>query len=96
MSERSGAGVRAIDHVGVTVPDIEEAARFFADALGAETALRDDAVPARDATKAHDFEQAQLGTRPGTRWRRAADAAPRRRTRASSCSTTRTRTAGPP
>jgi len=36
MSERSGAGVRAIDHVGVTVPDIEEAARFFAEALGAE------------------------------------------------------------
>jgi hypothetical protein len=26
MSERSGADVRAIDHVGLTVPDIEEAA----------------------------------------------------------------------
>lgn len=29
--------VRAIEHVGITVPDLEQATRFFADAFGAET-----------------------------------------------------------
>ena len=28
--------VRAIEHVGITVPDLEEATRFFAEAFGAE------------------------------------------------------------
>ena len=70
MSEWSGAGVRAIDHVGVTVPDIEEAARFFAEALGAEPLY--EMAPSKPATDDNlRLEQAQLGTRPGTRWRRA-------------------------
>jgi catechol 2,3-dioxygenase-like lactoylglutathione lyase family enzyme len=70
MSERSGAGVRAIDHVGVTVPDIEEAARFFAEALGAEPLY--EMAPSQPPTEDNlRLEQAQLGTRPGTRWRRA-------------------------
>jgi catechol 2,3-dioxygenase-like lactoylglutathione lyase family enzyme len=70
MSEWSGAGVRAIDHVGVTVPDIEEAARFFAEALGAEPLY--EMTPSKPATDDKlRLEQAQLGTRPGTRWRRA-------------------------
>ena len=70
MSERSGAGVRAIDHVGVTVPDIEAAARFFADALGAEPLY--EMAPTQPATDENArLEQAQLGTRPGTRWRQA-------------------------
>ena len=70
MSERSGAGVRAIDHVGVTVPDIEEAARFFAEALGAEPLY--EMAPSQPSTEDNlRLEQAQLGTRPGTRWRRA-------------------------
>jgi catechol 2,3-dioxygenase-like lactoylglutathione lyase family enzyme len=70
MSEWSGAGVRAIDHVGVTVPDIEEAARFFAEALGAEPLY--EMTPSKPATDDNlRLEQAQLGTRPGTRWRRA-------------------------
>ena len=70
MSERSGADVRAIDHVGLTVPDIEEAARFFAEALGAEPLY--EMAPSKPATDDNlRLEQAQLGTRPGTRWRRA-------------------------
>jgi len=70
MSERSGADVRAIDHVGLTVPDIEEAARFFAEALGAEPLY--EMAPSQPPTDENlRLEQAQLGTRPGTRWRRA-------------------------
>jgi catechol 2,3-dioxygenase-like lactoylglutathione lyase family enzyme len=70
MSERSGAGVRAIDHVGVTVPDIEEAARFFAEALGAEPLY--EMAPSQPPTEENlALERAQLGTRPGTRWRGA-------------------------
>ena len=70
MRERTGAGVRAIDHVGVTVPDIEAAARFFADALGAEPLY--EMAPTQPATDENArLEQAQLGTRPGTRWRQA-------------------------
>ena len=70
MSERHGAGVRAIDHVGLTVPDIEEAARFFAEALGAEPLYA--MAPSQPPTDENlRLEQAQLGTRPGTRWRRA-------------------------
>ena len=70
MSEWSGAGVRAIDHVGVTVPDIAEAARFFAEALGAEPLyeMAPSTPPTEDSLR---LEQAQLGTRPGTSWRRA-------------------------
>ena len=70
MSERSGAGVRAIDHLGVTVPDIEEAARFFAEALGAEP-LYEMTTSLPVTEESARFEQAQLGTRPGSRWRRA-------------------------
>lgn len=70
MTERSGAGVRAIDHVGLTVPDIEEAARFFTEALGAEPLY--EMAPSQPPTDENlRLEQAQLGTRPGTRWRRA-------------------------
>jgi catechol 2,3-dioxygenase-like lactoylglutathione lyase family enzyme len=70
MSERNGAGVRAIDHVGLTVPDIEEAARFFSEALGAEPLyeMAPSKPPTEDSLR---LEQAQLGTRPGTSWRRA-------------------------
>ena len=70
MSERNGADVRAIDHVGLTVPDIEEAARFFTEALGAEPLY--EMAPSQPPTDENlRLEQAQLGTRPGTRWRRA-------------------------
>lgn len=34
--EQWGGGVRGIDHVGVTVPDIEEATRFFIEAFDAQ------------------------------------------------------------
>ena len=64
MSERSGAGVRAIDHVGVTVPDIEAAARFFADALGAEPLY--EMAPTQPATrrKSHDSSRRSSGPVP--------------------------------
>ncbi|GAW47968.1 MULTISPECIES: VOC family protein [unclassified Nocardioides] len=37
MTEHKGLpGLRGGDHVGITVPDLEEATRFFVDVLGAE------------------------------------------------------------
>jgi catechol 2,3-dioxygenase-like lactoylglutathione lyase family enzyme len=35
-SEMGLPGLRALDHIGVTVPDLEEATRFFVDVLGWE------------------------------------------------------------
>lgn len=35
-----GAGLRGVDHLGLTVPDIEEASRFFVDVLGFEEFYR--------------------------------------------------------
>ncbi len=64
--------VRAIDHVGLTVPDIEAATEFLVAAFGAEVvydmapvAATADA-PAADATPS---DQARLGIRPAARWR---------------------------
>lgn len=61
--------VRGIEHVGITVPDLEEATVFLVAALGAEV-LYD--LPAPDAgafdEEADRRSQAQLGTRPGVRW----------------------------
>jgi catechol 2,3-dioxygenase-like lactoylglutathione lyase family enzyme len=34
------SGLRAVDHVGFSVPDLEEAVSFFVDVLGAEELLR--------------------------------------------------------
>ena len=68
----SPPGVRAIDHVGLTVPDIEAATEFLVAAFGAEVvydmapvAATADA-PAADATPS---DQARLGIRPAARWR---------------------------
>jgi catechol 2,3-dioxygenase-like lactoylglutathione lyase family enzyme len=60
--------VRGIEHVGITVPDLEEATRFFVDAFGAEV-LYDllPSAPVGDA-EASAGEQARLGTRDGVRW----------------------------
>ena len=61
---------RALDHVGITVPNIEEAAKFFIDAFGAQVIFamdthRDTSDPAVVAQ-----EQAKLGTRRTARWTR--------------------------
>ena len=60
--------VRAIDHVGITVPDLEEGARFFREAFGAETIFA--MATHRDTSKAEILaeEQAKLGTRSTARW----------------------------
>jgi catechol 2,3-dioxygenase-like lactoylglutathione lyase family enzyme len=45
--------VRGIDHVGLTVPDLEEATRFLVDALGAEVTrdILKKSDPARDSAE---------------------------------------------
>ena len=59
--------VRGIEHVGITVPDVEAAARFLIDAFGAEV-LYDMPAPERAEGDPYPDEQARLGTRPGARW----------------------------
>ena len=63
-------GIRAIDHVGITVPDLEEGARFFSEAFGAEVIFKMDTH--RDTSKPEVLaeEQAKLGTRASARWTR--------------------------
>lgn len=43
--DRGMPGLRGIDHVGITVPDIEEATAFFVDALGCELLYERDPPP---------------------------------------------------
>lgn len=59
--------VRGIEHVGITVPDVEAAARFLIDAFGAEV-LYDMPAPERAADDPYPDEQSRLGVRPGARW----------------------------
>ena len=61
--------VRGIEHIGITVPDIEEASAFLVAALGAEP-LYDMHGASADAIdeEAERRSRAQLGTRPGARW----------------------------
>lgn len=40
MSHSALTGFRAVDHVGLTVPDLDQAVRFFVDVLGAEEFFR--------------------------------------------------------
>ena len=63
--------VRGVEHVGVTVPDIEEASRFFVEAFGAEILY--DLLPTEgtEAGSSSGGEQARLGTRASARWRRS-------------------------
>ena len=65
------SAIRGVDHVGVTVPDIEQASRFFVRAFGAEILY--DLLPGEQTREnaSSPVEQAQLGTRPGVRWRRS-------------------------
>jgi catechol 2,3-dioxygenase-like lactoylglutathione lyase family enzyme len=60
--------VRGIEHVGITVPDIEEASRFLVEAFGAEVMYDMDAATPGSSGDGDGSEQAQLGVRPGVRW----------------------------
>ena len=55
-------GVRGIQHVGVTVPDLDHAIRFFESVLGARTLLREGPVDADDA-----WMVGALGAEPDSR-----------------------------
>ena len=59
------ANVKGIEHVGITVPAIEAAERFFHEAFGAETlyALIEKGGKAQDGAEMHD----KNGLEPGTR-----------------------------
>jgi catechol 2,3-dioxygenase-like lactoylglutathione lyase family enzyme len=61
-------GVRAIDHVGLTVPSIPAASAFLVAALGAEVVydMRPEAVP---ASAPGPDDQARLGVRADVRWK---------------------------
>ena len=61
--------VRGIEHIGITVPDIEEATAFLVAALDAEP-LYDMHGSNADAIDEEDERRsrAQLGTRSGARW----------------------------
>lgn len=56
-------GLRGGDHVGITVPDLEAATRFFVDVLGAERFY--EIGPIADDTG--DWMEAQLGVDPRAR-----------------------------
>ncbi|UYM24746.1 VOC family protein [Streptomyces albus] len=57
--------VRGIDHIGLTVPDLEAATRFLADALGAEVLY--DTLPADRGPVGGPQTEQRLGVPPGTR-----------------------------
>ncbi|MCP1440866.1 catechol 2,3-dioxygenase-like lactoylglutathione lyase family enzyme [Erwinia persicina] len=57
--------VRGMDHVGITVSDIEEATRFFSEAFGAEV-IYDSVSPSDDDVKGEETESI-LNLFPGTR-----------------------------
>ena len=58
-------GLQGTDHIGFTVPDLEEAHRFFVDILGAE-AIYDLAGKGSDDD---DWMQTQIGVHPRTKIR---------------------------
>lgn len=56
--------VRAIDHIGITIPDIEQAAKFLEEAFGA-TAIYDTIIPSDPPMKGKESEEI-LGYLEGT------------------------------
>jgi catechol 2,3-dioxygenase-like lactoylglutathione lyase family enzyme len=61
--------IRGIDHIGITVPDIERATEFLVAAFGAEVLYDMAGRPASERNDEADRDsQARLGTRAGTRW----------------------------
>ena len=57
--------IRGMDHVGITVSDIDEATRFFSDAFGAEV-IYDSVSPSDDDVKGEETENI-LNLFPGTK-----------------------------
>lgn len=45
LSILGGHGARGVDHIGLTVPDLDQAVAFFVDVLGATAALRHGPYP---------------------------------------------------
>ncbi|SDF27264.1 Quinol monooxygenase YgiN [Salipiger thiooxidans] len=58
-------GILGIDHAGLTVPDIQDATRFFAKAFGAVTLY--DVLPEDGPDMSGKGPEAELGLSPGTR-----------------------------
>ena len=69
MPQPPSPGVRAIDHVGITVPSIPEASAFLEAALGAEVVFDMQPAPASGDAEPGPDDQARLGVRPGVRWK---------------------------
>lgn len=61
---RAAGSVRGVDHVGLTVPDVDAATAFFAEALGAS--LLYDALPKTAAHRSGPNLEARLGVPAGT------------------------------
>jgi catechol 2,3-dioxygenase-like lactoylglutathione lyase family enzyme len=68
MSTPSNA--RAVEHIGITVPNLEQAAKFFVDAFGAELIFEMESHRDTSRKEVLAEEQAKLGTRSSARWTR--------------------------
>ena len=68
MSVSAARVVRGIEHVGITVPDVEAASEFLVAAFGAEVMYDMHASSPGPTEEDGDSDQARLGVRSGTRW----------------------------
>jgi glyoxylase I family protein len=59
MTNRGLPGLLGVEHIGLTVPDVEAASRFFVDVLGAEVVFEIGPFVAED-----DWMQKHLGVHP--------------------------------
>ncbi len=66
-SNRQGV-VRAIEHIGITVPNIEEASAFLEAAFGAEVLYDMKPNPGAQEVNSDLDSQSTLGIRPGAKW----------------------------
>ena len=71
MGEHTPSTARAIDHVGIGVPSVEDAVRFFEQAFGAQVLYRMESHRPAESEDELAGERARLGTRPGARWVRS-------------------------
>jgi catechol 2,3-dioxygenase-like lactoylglutathione lyase family enzyme len=63
--------VRAVDHIGITVPSIDDALQFFSEAFGAQVLFGMESSYDPNADPTTSTEHARLGTRPTSRWTRS-------------------------
>lgn len=68
MGDR-GRVVRAIEHIGITVPDIEEASAFLEAAFGAEVIYDMKPDPGAVQVNTAFDSESTLGIRPGALWK---------------------------